>query len=104
DRLFVAPRLAVRVAREPSPGVTPGFGGELLGIAEHAIDLRHVAEAFGLDLGGATGDHDPGARPFAPQAADRLARLAGRLRGHRAGVDHDGVCQTGGLRMRPDDL
>src|SRR6202035_4612143 len=73
-------------------------------VAEHAIDLGHVAEARGLDLCGATGDHDAGARPLAPKAADGLAGLAAGFAGDRAGIDHDGVGKAGRLRMRPDDL
>jgi len=43
-------------------------------------------------------------RVLAPRPADRLARLALGLGGHRAGVDDHRVGQTGGRGMRPHDL
>ncbi len=38
--------------------------------------------------------------PLAPQRADRLPRLAHRLRRDRAGVDHDGIGKSGALGVR----
>ena len=71
--------------------IGPGLRAHLLGVAEHAVDLRHGGEAFGLDLRGAAGDDDSRIRPLAPGSADRLPRLAHRFGGHRAGIDHDRV-------------
>ena len=64
---------------------------ELLLIAQHLVDLGHGGEAGGIDLGGAAGDDDAGLGILAPGLADRLARLARRLGGDGAGVDHDGA-------------
>ena len=64
-----------------------GLGFELLLIADDVIDLVHGGEPAGIDLRRAAGDDDLGVGALAPRAADRLARLAHRLRGHRAGVD-----------------
>ncbi|MCY1547498.1 hypothetical protein D9M68_835630 [compost metagenome] len=38
------------------------FGLHLVVVADHQIDLRHVAKAARLGLGGATGDDDAGLR------------------------------------------
>ena len=38
----------------------PSFRRRLLGVPENVVDLRHLGEAFGLDLRGTAGDHDPG--------------------------------------------
>ena len=64
---------------------------ELLAIAEDEIDFGHVGEHGRLGLGGAAGHDDTGSRVFAAGTADCLARLAGRLGRHRAGVENDGI-------------
>ncbi len=54
-----------------------------------------AAKVAGLGLRGAAGDDDPRLRVVAPQPADLLARLAHRLGGDGAGVDHDRVADAG---------
>ena len=76
----------------------------LLGVADDAIDLRHVGEAAGLDLRGAAGDDEARMRPLALEPTDGLAGLAHRLGGDGAGVDDDGVLEPGGGGMAPHDL
>jgi hypothetical protein len=52
----------------------PAFRRELLGIAEHAVHLRHGGEALGLDLRRAARDDDPHVRPLAPGLRTRIRR------------------------------
>ena len=56
---------------------------------------RHGGERLRLGLRRAAGDDDVCLRALAAQRADRLARLAHRLRGHRAGIDHHRVGEPG---------
>ena len=63
----------------------------LPGVADHEVDLAHGGERFGIDLSGAAGDDEARGRPLAARLADRLARLAHSLGGHRAGVEDDGI-------------
>src|SRR6185503_17303866 len=58
---------------------SPGRGGQLLLVAEHAIDLGHCTEGPGIGLRGAAGDDDLRAWPLAAEFADRLAGLLHRL-------------------------
>ena len=81
-------------AREASPAKVAAL--RLLGVAEHQVDLRHGRERGWVDLRRAAGDHQPAAGPLAPGLADRLARLAHRLGGHRAGVEDHRVGQPRG--------
>ncbi len=75
-------------------------GLELLGIAQHRVDLFHRRIGRGLGLRRAAGDDDARARPLAPRAADRLARLAHGFRRHRAGVEDHRVFEAGFGRAR----
>src|SRR5207244_11746195 len=68
-------------------------GVHLLGIADDAIDLRHVRKAARLDLRRAAGYNEARTRALALEPADRLAGLADRLGGDGAGVDDDGVLE-----------
>ena len=49
-----------------------GLGIHLLGVADDAIDLGHVGETLGLDLGRTAGDDHAGPGILAPQLADGL--------------------------------
>ncbi len=80
----------------------PRRGAELLGVAEDAIGLGHGDESLRLGLRRAAGDDDLRLRPLAAQRADRLPRLAHRLGGDGAGVDHHRVAQAGALRFAAD--
>ena len=84
------------------PRRAPGLRRELVRVADHAIDLGHGGKCFGLGLRRATGDDDARLRPLPPHLADRLPRLAHRLGGDRAGVDHNGVRQPGRGRRAAD--
>src|SRR5262249_29151111 len=77
---------------------------ELFAIAEDAIDLAHGLEGLRLGLRGAAGDDDGYVGPVARKASDRLAGLADRLAGHRAGVDDHRVAQAGRRRLAPHDF
>jgi hypothetical protein len=69
--------------------LAPGLRLHLLVVADDPVDLGHGGEDLRLGLCGAAGDDDAGVRVLALHAADRLARLARRLGGDRAGVDDD---------------
>ena len=83
------------LARKPAGhwrhDVICGEGVELARISDDADDLRHGRERRRIELGGAAGDEDPRVGPATMRAADRLARLAHGLVGHRAAVDDDPV-------------
>src|SRR6266550_616466 len=74
--------------------------------AREAIDeMRgHLREGLGCDLRGAAGHHDRRAGTLALETADGLARLPYGLFRHRAGIDNDGIGQTGTLRLTADHL
>ena len=85
---------------DPHPaaaGLREGVRIELFTVAEHKIDLGHGGVAVRVYLDGAAGDDDAGVGRLSPGAADRLARLALGLGGHRAGVYDDGVVLTPGM-------
>ena len=103
-RLLVPAPGPARMAREQRPRVAPGCGASFSALPSTRSTSGMSAKARGLDLRGAAGDHDAGLRPLALEPADGLLGLPGRLGGHRAGIDHDGVGEAGRLRMRPDDL
>ena len=71
-----------------------GAGRAFQAIAQHRIDLVHGGEGVRIDLGGAAGDDHSGARSFAAQAANSLARLPHRFGGDGAGVEDHRVRQT----------
>ncbi len=77
---------------------------ELCLVAEYLVDFRHGGVALGTDLRGAAGDDEPGIGPRAAGAADRLARLALGLGGHRAGVDDHRIVEAGRRGLRADHL
>src|SRR5665213_2112376 len=79
-------------------------GGQLLFVAEHAIDLGHRGEHAGIGLGGTTGHHELRIGPLAARLADRLARLLHRRAGHRAGVEHHGIVDAGSRHRVTNDL
>ena len=78
-----------------SRGADPDVRAQLLGIADDLRDLVHRRERCRLDLRRAAGDHDLGLRVEAAELADRLPRLGGGFRRHRAGVDDDQVVAPG---------
>ena len=80
---------AIFSARAPGPGV------EFFLVADDAIDFRHGGEMSRLGLRRAAGDDDARVRPLALDAADGLARLPHRFRGHRAGIDDHRVVEAG---------
>ncbi len=92
------------VGDEAGRSAAIALGAELRQIAQHLVHLGHGGVAGGIDLRRAAGDDDAGLRPLAARAADRLARLALRLRGHRAGVDDDGVGEAGARGLATDHL
>ena len=94
DRNLFARLKAKPGAVECRPRALPGLSPHLVAIADDAIDLCHAGEHFGLCLGGAAGDDDPGRGPFALEPADRLPRLCNGLVGDGATVDEDGVGET----------
>ena len=57
------------------------------------------AKRFRLHLRRTARDNDAGVRVIAPRLADCLARLTHGLGGYGAGVDDDGVVETGRARM-----
>ena len=90
------------VADQPEPGVVASSSPawQFFGVAQHAVDVGQRGPRGGVDLGRAAGDDDPGVRPLARQPADRLARLALGLGGHRAGVDDHGIGRRPSQRRR----
>ena len=82
----------------------PRRGAELFGIAENAIGLRHGGKGLRLGLRRAAGDDDLRLRPVAAQRPDGLPRLAHRLRGDGAGIDHHRIGQSGAFRFAADDF
>ena len=84
------------------PGPCPGL--HLFGVADHQVDLAHVAEGPGLRLRGAAGDDEPRVRVRAAELADLLACFPNGLSGHGAGVDDDGILDTGGGGQFPHRL
>ena len=104
DRMRLLARRRHDVGDRDARAAVPGAGVELLLVADDAVDFRHRGELLRIDLRGAAGDDDARLRPLALDAADRLARLPHRFRGHRAGVHHHGVADTGRLRLVADHL
>ena len=92
------------IASPPAGELAPQRGVELAIVADHAVDLGHRGIALGLDLGAAAGDDDAGSRLLAPRPADRLARLALGLGGHRAGVHDHRVLEARGRGMAAHHL
>src|SRR5215831_6844666 len=84
--------------------LAPGLRADLLLVAQHQCDLRHVREGFGFGLRRAARDHDGRAGMLALELADRLARLPHRLRRDRAGIDDDHIGKPGCLRLAADHL
>src|SRR3984893_2913663 len=82
----------------------PRLHADLLLVAQHQCDLRHVREGFGFGLRRAARDHDGRVGMLALELADRLARLPHRLRRHRAGIDDDRIGEPGRLRLAADHL
>ena len=72
------------------------LGLELVGVADHEIDLGHVGERARIGLRRAAGDDDLPRRVLALRPADRLLRLPHRFGRHRAGVDDQ---RTGNARF-----
>src|SRR5215468_1503100 len=58
--------------------LAPSLRADLLLVAQHQCDLRHIREGFGFGL-----------------------RRAAR---NRAGIDHDGIGEPGGVRLAADHL
>jgi hypothetical protein len=84
--------------------LAPGLRADLLLVAQHQCDLRHVREGFGFGLRRAARDHDGRIGMLALELADGLARLPHRLRRHRAGIDDDGIGEPSRLRLAADHL
>ena len=82
----------------------PGLRADLLLVAQHQCDLRHVGEGFGFGLRRAARDHDGRVGMLALELADRLARLPHRLRRDRARIDDDHIGKPGRLRLAADHL
>src|SRR5262249_61996190 len=82
----------------------PGLRADLLLVAQHQCDLRHVREGFGLGLRRAARAHAGRGGMLALDLADRLARLPHRLRRDRAGIDDDHIGKPGCLRLAADHL
>src|SRR5262249_36809050 len=68
------------------------------------IDLGHGREPTRLDLGRAARNDDARRGVLTPRPADRLARLAHGLSGHRAGVDDDSLGDSRGGGLAKHDL
>ena len=75
-------------------GEIVGAAEQLLGIAEHAVDLGHGGKRRRVDLCRAAGDHDPRIGPLPPGAADRLPCLAHGFRRYSAAIDQHGILET----------
>ena len=86
---------AVRAARQTSLRIFSA-------LPSTSADLGHVGEGCGCRLRGTARDDDPRPRTLPLELADGLARLAHRLRRHRAGVDHDRIGQLGRCRLATD--
>ncbi len=71
------------------------FSLQLVGVANHEVDLGHIAEGAGLGLGGAAGDDDAALGIVALGLADGLLGLPDRFGGNGAGIDDDGVVEPG---------
>src|SRR4051812_11266761 len=93
-----------RCAIEPVSLFGPEPGAHLLFVAENKRDLGHLCEGFRLGLCRAAGDDDRRVRALACEPADRLARLAHRLGGHRAAIDDDCVFDAGRRGVAADHL
>ena len=76
----------------------------LFAIADDVIDVGHLGEQLGIDLGGAAGHDDLGLRPFATQLADGLLGLTDRFTCHGAGVDDHRVIEARRLRVLAHNL
>ena len=77
----------------------PGRGRQLVMIADDMVDLGHRVPQFRGDLRRTSG-HDNARLGVLPAgAADRLARLALGLGGHRTGIENDGVIQASPARL-----
>src|SRR5262249_40374891 len=76
----------------------------LLGIADDAIDLRHVGEALRLDLRRTSRNDKARGWVLAPELADGLAGLAHGLGGDRAGVDDHRILEPRCRRVAPHRL
>src|SRR5256886_1960813 len=84
--------------------LAPGRSAELLLVAQHQRDLRHVREGFGVGLGRAARDHYARRGMLALEPADGLARLPHRLGRYRAGIDDEGIREARRLRLTADHL
>ena len=82
-------------------GDVPGARIELGPIRHQSVDFGHGGKLVALDIGGAAGHQQPRIGMGAPRAADRLPRLAHRLAGYRAAIDHH---QVAFLRQHRADL
>ena len=82
---------ALRFTHEIRRQPPPCLGLHFLGIADHGVHLGHGGKCLGLGLGGAAGHDEPRIGVFATQFANLLPRLAYRLGGYGAGIDHDGT-------------
>src|SRR5262245_18518541 len=82
----------------------PNFGVELVLIADDAINFRHRGKSIYLCLSRTADDDDTRVRLLAFEAADGLLGLANRLCGHRTGVHDDGIMDSSGGRLAPNDF
>ena len=89
DRDLVLGGEAERCARQHVAVRAPGLRADLLLVAQYQRDLGHIGKGFRLGLRRAARDHDAHRGTLALEPANGLARLAHRLRRHRAGVDDD---------------
>ena len=64
-------------------------------IADDVVDLFHGREMGGIDLRGATGDHDLGLGVFPPRLANGLPRLTHAFLCHRASIDDHRTFEAG---------
>jgi hypothetical protein len=67
----------------------------LVPVVDDEIDAETGAHGIGIEARVATGYDQPRRRVAAPQAIDLLARLAVRLRRHRAGIEHHEIRLAG---------
>src|SRR5262249_27635634 len=89
-------------ARHAEIGIAGGLKFFL--VADDLIDFGHGGIGFGLHLRGASGDNDAGIGAGAAGLADRLFGLAHGFGGNGAGIDDDGVGQSGFGSARLDCL